>query len=101
MLHLIIDILVGATAGFIAGLLGTGNSLVVLPALILIFSSQYPAAIALPLAIGTNLGICGVAILVAAISHHKHMRTDWKILRTTGPAYFIASLLGPWVVRFL
>lgn len=102
LLHLIIDMIVGIAAGLIAGLLGTGNSLVVLPALIFIFPrSGMAPAVALPLAIGTNLAICGISILVANISHHKHMKTDWKILRFTGPGYFIGSFLGPWVARYV
>jgi uncharacterized membrane protein YfcA len=51
--------------------------------------------VALPLAVGTNLAICGVSILFATISHHKHLKTDWKIFKITGSAYFIGSLIGP------
>ena len=40
MVTLFLDILIGAAAGLIAGLLGTGNSLVVLPALIFIFNAK-------------------------------------------------------------
>src|SRR3989338_299401 len=101
IIHLIIDILVGIAAGFIAGLLGTGNSLVVLPALIFIFSANMPPEVALPLAVGTNLAICGVSILFATISHNKHIKMDWKIFQITGPAYFLGSLLGPWVAKIL
>jgi uncharacterized membrane protein YfcA len=39
-MYLLLDVLIGAAAGLIAGLLGTGNSLVVLPALIFIFNAK-------------------------------------------------------------
>ena len=66
--HILIDIIIGIAAGFIAGLLGTGNSLVVLPALIFIFTSTFSPEVALPLAVGTNLAICGVSILTVGSS---------------------------------
>lgn len=102
LFYLLINVLVGAAAGIIAGLLGTGNSLVVLPALIFILPNIGVAPdIALPLAVGTNLAICGISILVANINHRKHIKIDWKILQTTGPAYFTGSLLGPWVAKYI
>lgn len=102
MFYFLIDIIVGIAAGFIAGLLGTGNSLVVLPALILLFPTYgIPLDMALPLAVGTNLAICGVSILFAAISHNKHSKMDWNIFYVTGPAYFIGSLIGPWIAYLL
>lgn len=99
--RLLMDVLVGMAAGFIAGLLGTGNSLVVLPALIFSFNAAYSKEVGLPLAVGTNLAICGVSILFATISHHKHLKTDWNIFKVTGPAYFIGSLIGPWIANLL
>jgi uncharacterized protein len=100
-LHLLIDVLVGAAAGLIAGLLGTGNSLVVLPALIFIFHATMASSVALPLAVGTNLAICGVSILVACIVHSRHQKTDWKIVKIIVTPYAIGSLVGPWVAHYL
>ena len=101
-IYLLLDVLIGAGAGLIAGLLGTGNSLVVLPALIFIFNAKMAgSAVELPLAVGTNLAICGISILVANIMHSKHQKIDWKIVRLIAPAYFIGSLVGPWVAHYL
>ena len=101
IVNLFVDVVVGIGAGLIAGLLGTGNSLVVLPALMFSFYKQYPVSIALLMAVATNLAICGVSIFFTTLFHHKHVKTDWNILKITAPAYFLASIIGPRVAHLL
>ena len=87
--------LVGMLSGFLAGLLGIGGGLIIVPALLLIFPYQGLAAAAVThTAIATSLATVVVTSLIAAYSHHRHGAVDWSIFRKMAPGLFSGALIG-------
>ena len=92
---LLIYPLLGLLSGFLAGLLGIGGGLVIVPALLLIFPYQGLAAVVVAhTAIATSLATVVVTSLIAAYSHHRHGAVDWSIFRKMAPALSGGALVG-------
>lgn len=87
--------LVGLLSGFLAGLLGIGGGLVIVPALMLIFPYQGVAApVVAHTAIATSLATVVVTSLIATSSHHRHGAVDWSIFRHMAPGLLSGALVG-------
>lgn len=99
---MIIDLLAllgaGALAGLLAGLLGIGGGLVLVPLLALWWRAQgMPDAYSLHLAVA-----CSAASIVAtgsasAYAHHRAGRVDWGIVRIQSPGL----MLGAWLAALI
>ena len=87
--------LLGLFSGFLAGLLGIGGGLVIVPALLVIFPYQgFATGMVTHAAIATSLATVVVTSLMAAYSHHRHGAVDWAIFRKMAPSLFGGALLG-------
>lgn len=94
--------LLGLVSGFLAGLLGIGGGLIIVPALLLIFPYQgFAAAVVAHAAIATSLATVVVTSLIAAYSHHRHGAVDWAIFRKMAPSLFGGALIGAIVTSHL
>ena len=101
-LSVIVYPLLGLFSGFLAGLLGIGGGLVIVPALLLIFPYQgFAAAVITHAAIATSLATVVVTSLIAAYSHHRHGAVDWAIFRKMAPSLFGGALIGSIVTSHL
>lgn len=85
----------GMFAGFLAGLLGVGGGLVIVPVLVFTFTAQhFPEAHLVHLALGTSL----VSIIFTSISsfraHHVRGAVKWSIVRSISPGIVVGTLLG-------
>lgn len=88
-------LVLGAFAGFFAGLLGIGGGSVMVPLLVMVFSAQqFPAGEVMHLALGTSMA----AILFTSISsvraHHQHGAVQWPIVARITPGILLGTLLG-------
>jgi uncharacterized membrane protein YfcA len=94
--------LIGLVSGFLAGLLGIGGGLIIVPALMLIFPYQgMAAAVVTHCAIATSLATVVVTSLIAAYSHHRHGAVDWSIFRKLTPGLLSGALIGAIVTTHL
>jgi uncharacterized membrane protein YfcA len=94
--------LIGLLSGFLAGLLGIGGGLIIVPALLLIFPYQgVAAAVVTHTAIATSLATVVVTSLIATYSHHRHGAVDWPIFRRMTPGLFGGALVGALVTSHL
>jgi|SRR6266568_1426346 len=92
----------GAVAGILAGLLGVGGGIVVVPMLTFIFTAQQmPAPIILHLALGTSLASIMFTSISSLRSHHKRGAVNWQVFRNVTPGILIGTLLGSWVAAQL
>ncbi len=92
----------GAVAGFLAGLLGVGGGLVIVPALAFIFAAQhFPAAYIAHLALGTSLASILFTSLSSVRAHHAHRAVSWGILRGVTPGIIAGTLAGTVVAAHL
>lgn len=92
----------GACAGMVAGLLGVGGGLIIVPVLTFLFTAQhFPPAFILHLAIGTSLA----SILFTSISsfraHHGRGAVNWRVFRRLTPGILVGTLLGSWIAAHL
>ncbi len=86
---------VGAVAGLLAGLLGIGGGLVIVPMLVLCFALQHiPADMTMHLALGTSMA----SIIFTAVSsfwaHHKRGAVHWPLVRRIVLGIFVGTFLG-------
>ncbi|OQS41392.1 sulfite exporter TauE/SafE family protein [Chromobacterium haemolyticum] len=85
----------GAVAGFLAGLLGVGGGLVIVPVVLGVLSAaQLGGDHAQHLAVGTSLAVMVFTSLSSVRAHHKKGAVDWRIVRAMAPAMVIGTLLG-------
>ena len=97
-----IYIVLGLFAGFVAGLLGVGGGLIIVPVLIFVFTAHHFAdQYVVHLALGTAF----VSIVFTSISsfraHHQHGAVDWKLWREISPGVVIGTLLGTVIAAYL
>jgi uncharacterized membrane protein YfcA len=85
----------GCTAGFLAGLLGIGGGLVVVPALVFAFTrEQLPAEIALQLAFGTSMASVLFTSASSLRAHHARGAVLWRIVRWAAPGIVAGGFAG-------
>lgn len=95
-------ILTGAVAGVLAGLLGIGGGLVIVPALSFILLSQgVDINIAAPVAVATSLGTMLLTSASAVLSQHRRGGIDWPTVGRLGPAMALGALAGALLAAYL
>jgi uncharacterized membrane protein YfcA len=88
-------LLLGACAGFMAGLFGVGGGTVLVPVLLLLFDAQrFPAEHAMHLALGTSMAVILFTSLASMRKHHQHNAVNWRIVRNITPGILSGALLG-------
>jgi len=93
--YLLAYLFLGLVAGFIAGLLGVGGGLIIVPVLIWLFDAQGVAADIQPhLALGTSLGSIMFTSLSSLRAHHRHGAVDWNLVSRISPGIIAGTLLG-------
>lgn len=92
----------GAFAGLLAGLLGVGGGLVIVPVLTFIFTSQHlPEAHILHLALGTSLASIMFTSISSLRAHHGRGAVEWTVVRRISAGILIGTFCGSWVAAQL
>jgi uncharacterized membrane protein YfcA len=88
-------LLTGAVAGLVAGLLGVGGGIVIVPVLFHLFSQQgVDPALRMHLAVGTSLATIVVTAWRSVRSHHARGAVDVDLLRGWLAPVLLGVLLG-------
>nr|VFJ62630.1 MAG: Sulfite exporter TauE/SafE [Candidatus Kentron sp. FW] len=89
-------LLLGIVAGILAGLLGIGGGIVIVPVLVWIFhgNTQIPEAYLMHIALGTSLATIVVTSLSSIRAHHRRGAVQWPVVRQLTPGFVIGVLLG-------
>jgi uncharacterized membrane protein YfcA len=99
---LVYYLLAGLVAGFLAGLLGIGGGLVLVPVLVLLFTMQgFPDSAIMPLALGTSLATIVFTSISSTRAHHAKGAVDWKSLRHMTPGIIAGALASTAVAAHL
>lgn len=96
--------LIGGTAGFLSGLLGIGGGMIIVPALLFLFTHalNLSANISTHLAIGTSMASIILTTAFATYQHNKRHAVMWAVFGAVIPGVIIgAAVLGPLVASFL
>ncbi|MGA7799657.1 MAG: sulfite exporter TauE/SafE family protein [Gammaproteobacteria bacterium] len=85
----------GVVAGVLAGLLGVGGGIVIVPMLYHVFTVYGIAPnIAMPLSVGTSLSTIVLTSWVSARKHHQRGTVGWSLVRHWVPAVLVGVLVG-------
>ena len=95
MTILMLYLLSGLVAGFLAGLLGIGGGLVLVPVLVLLFDMQgFPERAIMPLALGTSLATIVFTSISSMYAHHAKGAVDWRTLTRMTPGIVAGALVS-------
>jgi uncharacterized protein len=95
MIWLLGYLVLGAVAGFFAGLLGVGGGAIMVPVLALMFAAQgFNAAHLMHLALGTSMAAIVFTSLSSLRAHHHHGAVRWPIVRTIAPGILVGTFAG-------
>ncbi|HKK07239.1 MAG: sulfite exporter TauE/SafE family protein [Gammaproteobacteria bacterium] len=92
----------GALAGTLAGLLGIGGGIIIVPVLALVFQHQgVESAALMHVAIGTSLGTIVVTSLSSIRAHHRRGAIQWPVFRYITPGIIVGGFIGAAVAEQL
>lgn len=92
----------GMAAGLLAGLLGVGGGIVIVPVLSFVLDMMgYPPGVAMHVAVGTSLATIIATSLASIKAHHARGAVDLGLLRVWAPAMFIAAGAGGIAARYI
>jgi uncharacterized membrane protein YfcA len=87
--------LVGAVAGVLAGLLGIGGGLVIVPMLVFCFSLQGIAdSVTMHLALGTSMASIIFTAVSSFMAHHRRGAVHWDVVRRIVAGILVGTFLG-------
>jgi len=85
----------GLAAGVLAGLLGVGGGIVIVPVLFNLFPLLgIDDAVRMHLAVGTSLATIIPTSIMSMRAHHKKAAVDWSLLKSWAPAIAVGVLAG-------
>jgi len=88
-------LILGATAGFLAGLFGVGGGLVLVPVLLMLFDAQrFPAEHSMHLALGTSMSVILFTSIASMHKHHQHGAVIWRVVRSITPGILLGAGIG-------
>jgi uncharacterized membrane protein YfcA len=92
----------GIVAGILAGMLGIGGGVVIVPALVLILSAQeFPSEFIVITAVATSLCTIIFTSISAARAQIKRQAVDWNIFRMWAPTVVVGSFLSGFIAARL
>jgi hypothetical protein len=92
----------GALAGTLAGLLGIGGGIVIVPIITLLFDGQgIPHDLAIKIALGTSLATIVVTAISSIYTHNRKGAVEWRLFRVMTPGVLIGSAIGAWIADVL
>ena len=97
---LIIELgVLGLATGFLAGLLGIGGGMIMVPFLTYILSSRgISADLTVKMAIATSMATIIFTSLSSVRAHHKRGAVRWDIVRTLAPGIVVGAIKNETVV---
>ena len=85
----------GAVAGIMAGLLGIGGGVIIVPVLSLVrASSGVHPDVLIKVAVGTSLATIVVTATTSIYTHHRKGAVEWQLVRYMTPGVMVGAVLG-------
>jgi uncharacterized membrane protein YfcA len=92
----------GALAGLLAGLLGVGGGVVVIPIMVFLFSAQgFPYEHIMHTALGTSLATIMLTSLSSLRAHHRRGAVHWDTVKRITPGIILGTFSGSWLAAGL
>jgi uncharacterized membrane protein YfcA len=88
-------LLIGTATGFLAGLLGIGGGMVMVPFMTMILSAKgYPPDYTVKMAVATSLATICFTSLSSVRAHDRRGAVLWPVVKVLAPGILVGSLLG-------
>lgn len=98
----IILLLTGALSGFVAGLLGVGGGIIVMPMLYAALNLiDVESTVIMHTAIGTSLATIIPTSIASALTHNRKGALDWHLLRSWFLWILLGCLGGTWLANVI
>ncbi len=92
-------VVLGVVVGFLAGLLGIGGGLTMVPILTILFTQRrFPIEHVVHMAVATSTATIVFTAISSAREHHRHGAVLWPVVAAIAPGIVVGSLLGPQIV---
>lgn len=102
MTEFLIYLSLGAVAGILAGLLGVGGGLVIVPVLAGVLNYRGVAPdLVMQIALGTSLATIIFTALSSVRAHHARGAVSWPTVFQLTPGIVLGALMGAWVAHWL
>ena len=99
---LLIYSLVGGVAGILAGLLGIGGGLVIVPMLVYVFGLlAIPQELSMHLALATSMASIMFTSISSFMAHHRRGAVHWQVVRRIAVGIVTGTFLGSCVASTL
>jgi uncharacterized membrane protein YfcA len=93
---------IGTCTGFLAGLLGIGGGMIMVPFLTIILASKgYPADYTVKMAVATSLATIAFTSVSSVRAHHRRGAVLWHVVKVLAPGILVGSLLGAQIAHAL
>jgi uncharacterized membrane protein YfcA len=94
--------LLGLLAGIMAGLFGIGGGMIIVPALVLLFSAQeFPEKLVLIMSIATSLATIIFTSISSVVTHHRLGAVEWKKVFRLAPGIMMGAAAGAVIASHL
>ncbi len=101
-MEFIIFLVIGAFAGFAAGLFGVGGGTIIVPLLYIVFMQMgYSPDVIMHLALGTSLATIVVTSISSLMAHHKNGAVLWPVFKNLAPPMAIGCFFGAGIAGWL
>ena len=98
-LFYLLVVLTGCVAGFLAGLLGIGGGLLIVPALAFLLPHvAYEAVMIMHVALGTSLASIVFTSISSVLAHHRHAAVMWPVMRRMVVGILAGAFAGAFIV---
>ena len=94
--QLIVELaLMGAVGGFLAGLLGIGGGMIMVPFMTFVLTDKgFPAEYVVKMAVATSLATICFTSLSSVRAHHQRGAVLWPVVKSLAPGILVGSLIG-------
>ena len=99
MTEIILLLLLGSFAGFVAGLLGVGGGLIMVPALLYLLASTIDQSALMHTAVGTALAAIVFTSISSVYSHHRHGAIIWRYFIKLTPTILLGAYCGAFAAK--
>ena len=91
--------ILGVFSGFIAGLLGVGGGLIMVPALLYLLAGSVDQSALMHTAVGTALAVIVLTSISSVRAHHAHGAIYWQYVRRLTPMILLGAFSGAMLTK--